>query len=147
MDAGLDSVYLDNQLPPNQRGPNSIAEDVLARLTQTGISVLDSKSDAQLGLTILLEETETRVLSLTSDLFEQQVRLRKTIYYNVTRGDETLAINNSASTYRDIAEDQSNAAAKNRETSLIFEEINRDLADLILRDLHRYTRLEDENPS
>lgn len=141
----LDSVYIASELAAYERGPNSIIHGFDQRLLDLDITSRDSISDAQLGLIILAEEREERVLSLTSDLFEQQSRLSKTVVYQVWRGDELVVDNAEASTYRDITQDQSNAAAKNRETDLIYSEINVDLINQILRRLQWHAGNADAN--
>lgn len=137
-EADLESLYLDSQLATYQRGPDSIENSIEQRLDQIGVRITNSGSNAQLGLTILSEEVDETVLSLTSDLFEQQIRLDKTVSYQVWRGEELLVARNQVSTYRDISEDQGSAAAKNRERDLILDEINRDLTDQIIRRLQRF---------
>lgn len=137
-EADIESLYLDSKLPTYQRGPDSIENNFEYRLEQIGVPLASTISDAQLGLIFLSEETQESVLSLTSDLFEQQIRLQKSVSYQVWRGEEMLVANNQISTYRDITEDQSSAAAKNRERDLILNEINRDLTDQIIRRLQRF---------
>lgn len=141
----LESLYVGSRLMAHERGPDSILQGLERRLNDLDIASPSKLSDAQLGLIILSEERDEKVLSLTSDLFEQQARLSKTVRYQVWRGDEMLEANAVASTYRDMTEDQSQAAAKNRETDLIYKEINADLIEQILRSLQLLTPADNEN--
>lgn len=135
--SALESLYVGSELAVHERGPESILHGFDQRLGDLGIESTSARSEAQLGLVILSEQERENVLSLTSDLFEQQTRLSKTIEYQIWRGEELLVSRDEVSTYRDMSEDQSNAAAKNREAELIYREINADLINQILLRLRR----------
>lgn len=133
----LKNLYVDSELAIHERGPDSILHGFEQRMANLDIEPSASRSVAQLALIILSERRQENVLSLTSDLFEQQSRLSKTVEYQIWRGEELVVARDEVSTYRDMSEDQSNAAAKNRETDLIYREINADLINQILRRLRR----------
>ena len=115
----INSLYVGAELAAHERGPDSMIQGFDKRLRELDIESSKSISEAQLGLIIVSESSDERVLSLTSDLFEQQSRLSKTVVYQVWRENERIVDSEEVSTYRDITQDQSNAAAKNRETDLI----------------------------
>lgn len=143
--ADIESLYIGSQLVRHESGPDSILQAFDQRLDDLDITSVTSIADAQLGLIILSEQQRESVLGLSSDLFEQQSRLNKTVEYQIWRGDELLVENDSVSTFRDLSVDQSNAAAKNREVDLIFQEINTDLIDQLLRRLRLFISANDES--
>ena len=143
--ADIESLYIGSKLATHESGPDSILQGFDQRLNDLDIVSETSIADAQLGLIILSEQQRESVLGLSSDLFEQQSRLSKTVVYQVWRGDELLVDSDRVSTFRDLSVDQSNAAAKNREADLIYQEINTDLIDQLIRRLRLFNSTSDEN--
>lgn len=146
-DTTLTNLHVGANLPKHQQGPQSVLRVLDRRLSDLDINSAKSRSDAQLGVVILAETNDESVLSLTSDLFEQQIRLNKTIEYQVWQGDNLLVENESVTTFRDLTQDQSRAAAKNREANLIAEEMNLDLANQLIRRLQLYNAGLQEDPN
>lgn len=143
--AEIESLYIGSQLATHQTGPDSIIQGFGRRMEDLDIASADSITDAQLGLVIVSEQDRESVLGLSSDLFEQQSRLSKTVEYQVWYDGKLVIENDRVSTFRDLSEDQNNAAAKNREAELIYQEINVDLIDQLIRRLRLYLSTSDAN--
>jgi len=143
--AEIESIYIGSELATHESGPDSIIQGFDQRLNDLDIASIDTLANAQIGLIILAERENDAVLGLSSDLFEQQSRLSKTVEYQVWLGGEVVIENDRVSTFRDLSEDQSNAAAKNREEDLIYQEINVDLIDQLIRRLRLYLSANDAN--
>ena len=143
--AEIESIYIGSQLATHESGPESIIQGFDQRLNDLDIEAIEAISKAQIGLIILSEQQNETVLGLSTDLFEQQSRLSKTVNYQIWFDNNIVIQNDQVSTFRDLSEDQSNAAAKNREADLIYQEINVDLIDQIIRRLQLYLSTNDAN--
>ena len=127
----IEALYFDTQIPKYQRSPDSIETTIKQRLDQIGTRIVEIES-SNIGLILVSETVRETVLSLTSDLFEQQVKLQKTVAYQIYQPNTEHPSTYTVTTARDVSADQSAAAAKKRERSLILEEINRELTERII---------------
>ena len=131
------------QLPPSMQQTyidgsftSAIVRDLRLNLEASGTDVVDSPQAAGATLHILTENYERRVLSVRSNAQVSEYELIYTVRFSVVRADGVQLLEaQTVSVSRDYRYDPNQVLGASSEESLLQQEMQRDVSQLILRRL------------
>ena len=104
-------------------------------LTKAGVEVVHSPVNSSAVFSILGDNTDQRVLSVSARNLPREYEVYYTIYYSVESGNQSIMAPQSLTLTRDYTYDETLVLGKAREAELLREAIVDDLARIILKQL------------
>ncbi len=109
----------------------ALRRDLLA----AGIELVDREADATAVLTVYLDDTDQRVLSVSARNVPTEYEVYYTVEYGVTSGDETLLAVQDLTLTSDYTYDSTLVLGKAREEETLRDALARDLVRIILKQI------------
>ncbi|MFQ6005395.1 MAG: LPS assembly lipoprotein LptE, partial [Woeseia sp.] len=104
-------------------------------LRSAGVQLVDSPVDSSAIFTILSDDTDRRVLSVSARNVPREYEVYYTIWYSLESGDETIIAPQSLTLTRDYIYDETLVLGKAREEELLRDAIVDDLVRTVLKQL------------
>lgn len=101
-------------------------------LQLAGVNVVDAPADATAVFTILSDDTDQRVLSVSARNVPREYEVYYSVYYTVTTDGRTLLAPQEQTGTRDYTWDETRVLGKAREEVLLREAIADDLVRVVL---------------
>jgi LPS-assembly lipoprotein len=101
-------------------------------LQDAGVNVVDERSSAAAVFSILSDETDQRVLSVSARNVPREYEVYYSVYYSVHAGTEVLLEPQEQTATRDYTYDETRVLGKSREEDLLREAIVNDLVRIVL---------------
>ena len=101
-------------------------------LQAAGVSVVSDSSDATATFSILSDETDQRVLSVSARNVPREFEVYYTVEYALRSGSETLLEPQLQTATRDYTYDETRVLGKSREEDLLRDAIVDDLVRIVL---------------
>ncbi len=105
------------------------------QLVSSGVSIVDSPVDATATLSILLDDTDQRVLSVSARNVPTEYEVYYTVQYALSSGSDRLLAPQLVTLTRDYTYDATLVLGKAREETLMREAIVNDLVRIVLKQL------------
>jgi LPS-assembly lipoprotein len=109
--------------------------ELRAQLRLAGVDLVDTDADATATFSILFDETEQRVLSVSARNVPTEYEVYYTIEYALSSGSKNLLDTQSLTLTRDYTYDSRLVLGKGREEELLREAIVKDLVRIVLRQI------------
>ena len=109
--------------------------ELQARLRAAGVELADSPDDATAILTISIDETDQRVLSVSTRNVPTEYEVYYTVEYGLSSGEESLLAPQYLTLTRDYTYDETLVLGKAREETVMREAIVQDLVRVVLKQL------------
>ena len=109
--------------------------ELRAQLRDAGVTLVDSPADATGTLSILVDETDQRVLSVSARNVPTEYEVYYTVEYALASGEQSLLSPQFVTLTRDYTYDATLVLGKAREESLLREAIVRDLVRIVLKQI------------
>jgi len=104
-------------------------------LANAGVQVVDSPVDSSAVFSILTDDTNRRVLSVSARNVPREYEVYYTIYYSVESDNETIMAPQSLTLTKDYTYDETLVLGKAREEELLREAIVDELIRIVLKQL------------
>jgi LPS-assembly lipoprotein len=104
-------------------------------LSRAGVEVVDSMIESSAVFSILTDDTDQRVLSVSARNVPREYEVYYTIYYSVDSGDESIMTPQTLTLTRDYTYDETLVLGKAKEEQLLREAIVDDLVRIVLKQL------------
>ncbi len=104
-------------------------------LTKVGVEVVDSPVNSSAVFSILDDNTDQRVLSVSARNVPREYEVYYTIQYSVESGNQSMMAPRSLTVTEDYTYDETLVLGKAREAELIREAIVDDLVRVVLKQL------------
>lgn len=104
-------------------------------LRKAGVQLVDLPSESSAVFSILTDDTNRRVLSVSARNVPREYEVYYTIHYSVESGKNTIMMPQSLTLTRDYTYDETLVLGKAREEELLREAIVDDLVRIVLRQL------------
>lgn len=104
-------------------------------LINAGVDVVDLPGDSSAVFSILGDNTDQRVLSVSARNVPREFEVFYTVFYSVESGEQSIMAPQSLTLTRDYTYDETLVLGKAREEELLREAIVDDLVRLILKQL------------
>ena len=104
-------------------------------LAQAGVEIVNSPTDATAVFSILADDTDQRVLSVSARNVPREYEVYYTIHYSVENGNQLIVEPQSLTLTRDYTYDETLVLGKAREEELLRQAIVDDLVRIILKQL------------
>lgn len=101
-------------------------------LQAAGVTVVDDRDEATAVFSILNDDTEQRVLSVSARNVPREYEVYYTVYYSLQAGSTTLLEPQRQTATRDYTYDETLVLGKSREEELLREAIVDDLVRIVL---------------
>lgn len=128
--AGMESTYIstDDEY-------SVFFRELRRQLEQNGIEVVDLPTESAATLSIHLDDTDQRVLSVSARNIPTEFEVYYSIEYSVTSGETVLQPRQLISLTRDYTYDETLVLGKANEEQLLREAIADDLVRIVLKQL------------
>lgn len=104
-------------------------------LEKAGVAVVNSTVDATAVFSVLFDDTDQRVLSVSARNIPREYEVYYTVQYSVAYGNRTIMASQSLTLTRDYTYDKNLVLGKAREEELLRQAIVDDLVRIILKQL------------
>ena len=104
-------------------------------LENAGVDVVNSTVDATAVFSVLVDDTDQRVLSVSARNVPREYEVYYTVQYSVENGNRTIMAAQSLTLTRDYTYDKNLVLGKAREEELLRQAIVDDLVRIILKQL------------
>jgi len=104
-------------------------------LAKAGVEVVNTPADATAVFSILADDTDQRVLSVSARNVPREFEVYYTISYSVENGDQSVVKPQSLTRTRDYTYDETLVLGKAREEELLRQAIVDDLVRIIMKQL------------
>ncbi|TDJ13770.1 MAG: hypothetical protein E2O63_01045 [Gammaproteobacteria bacterium] len=104
-------------------------------LRNAGVQLVDSPAQSSAVFSILADETDQRVLSVSARNVPREYEVFYTIYYSVESGENTIIPPQTLTRTRDYTYDETLVLGKAREEEMLREAIVDDLVQVVLKQL------------
>lgn len=104
-------------------------------LRNAGVQLVDSPAQSSAVFSILADETDQRVLSVSARNVPREYEVFYTIYYSVESGKNTIIPPQTLTRTRDYTYDETLVLGKAREEEMLREAIVDDLVQVVLKQL------------
>ena len=104
-------------------------------LVKAGVEVVSSPADATAVFSILSDDTDQRVLSVSARNVPREYEVYYTVSYSVENGNQSIVAPQSLTLSRDYTYDETLVLGKAKEEELLREAIVEDLVRIILKQL------------
>lgn len=101
-------------------------------LEAAGVNVVENPADATATFSILSDETDQRVLSVSARNVPREYEVYYSVYYQVQSGEKALLEPQLQTATRDYTWDETQVLGKTREEDLLREAIAEDLVRIVL---------------
>lgn len=130
MPDGMQRTFIDT---PDHHSPfyRALRRDLLA----AGIELVDREVDASAVLTVYLDDTDQRVLSVSARNVPTEYEVYYTVEYGVTSGNDTLLAVQDLTLTSDYTYDSTLVLGKAREEETLRNALARDLVRIILKQI------------
>ncbi len=130
MPDGMQRTFIDT---PDRHSPfyRALRRDLLA----AGVELVDREADASAVLTVYLDDTDQRVLSVSARNVPTEYEVYYTVEYGVTSGSETLLDVQDLTLTSDYTYDSTLVLGKAREEETLRNALARDLVRIILKQI------------
>lgn len=105
------------------------------QLKAAGVTLVDSAKDATGTLSILVDETDQRVLSVSARNVPTEYEVYYSVEYALANGEQSLLAPQFLTLTRDYTYDETLVLGKAREESLLREAIAKDLVRIVLKQI------------
>ena len=109
--------------------------ELQARLRAAGVELVGSPDDATAIFTISIDETDQRVLSVSTRNVPTEYEVYYTVEYGLSSGEESLLAPQYLTLTRDYTYDETLVLGKAREETIMREAIVQDLVRVVLKQL------------
>ncbi len=109
--------------------------ELRAQLRMAGVDLVDGGAHATATLSILFDDTEQRVLSVSARNVPTEYEVYYTIEYALSAGAKTLLDTQTLTLTRDYTYDERLVLGKAREEELLREAIVKDLVRIVLKQI------------
>lgn len=109
--------------------------DLRAALAAADVNVVDSAAEATATFTILLDDTDQRVLSVSARNVPTEYEVYYTVEYALDSGEKRLLNRQSLTLTRDYTYDPTLVLGKGREEDLLRNAIVDDLVRIVLKQI------------
>jgi LPS-assembly lipoprotein len=109
--------------------------ELQAQLRAADVQLVESPSDATAVLTISIDETDQRVLSVSTRNVPTEFEVYYTVEYGLISGEESLLVPQYLTLTRDYTYDETLVLGKAREEALMRDAIVQDLVRIVLKQL------------
>ena len=109
--------------------------ELRAQLHDAGVMLVDSPQDATGTLSILVDETDQRVLSVSARNVPTEYEVYYSVEYALASGEQSLLAPQFVTLTRDYTYDETLVLGKAREESLLRDAIVRDLVRIVLKQI------------
>ena len=109
--------------------------ELQAQLRAAGVELAGSPDDATAILTISIDETDQRVLSVSTRNVPTEYEVYYTVEYGLSSGEESLLAPQYLTLTRDYTYDETLVLGKAREETIMREAIVQDLVRIVLKQL------------
>ena len=109
--------------------------DLRLQLQAAGVSIVDSPADATATLSILVDETDQRVLSVSARNVPTEYEVYYSVEYALAAGEKRLLAPQFVTLTRDYTYDETLVLGKAREEALLRAAIVSDLVRIVLKQL------------
>ena len=106
-----------------------------AELEKAGVDVVNSTADATAIFSVLIDDTDQRVLSVSARNVPREYEVYYTVHYSVENGNRSIMTPQSLTLTRDYTYDKALVLGKAREEELLRQAIVDDLVRIILKQL------------
>jgi len=104
-------------------------------LTQAGVEVVDSPGESTAVFSILGDNTDQRVLSVSARNVPREFEVFYSVFYSVESGEDRIMAPQSLTLTRDYTYDETLVLGKAKEEELLRQAIVDDLVRIILKQL------------
>lgn len=104
-------------------------------LRNAGVQLVDSPAQSSAVFSILADETDQRVLSVSARNVPREYEVFYTIYYSVESGENTIIPPQTLTRTKDYTYDETLVLGKAREEEMLREAIVDDLVQVVLKQL------------
>ena len=118
----------------------SFIRDLEQMLEQQGISLVDAAKPETITLSIQDYQLDKRTVSVGSDALAAAYQLAITVKYTIHRGETLLVSDGEAQSRRSYDFDSNQVLSKNKEETLLKEDMNKDLINQLLRRLQHVSQ-------
>ena len=126
----MQRTYVDAVDPHSQ-----FYRELRAQLRMAGVDLVDGGAHATAILSILFDDTEQRVLSVSARNVPTEYEVYYTIAYALSAGSKTLLDTQTLTLTRDYTYDSRLVLGKAREEELLREAIVKDLVRIVLKQI------------
>jgi len=109
--------------------------ELRAQLKAAGVTLVDLPGDATGTLSILIDETDQRVLSVSARNVPTEYEVYYSVEYALASGEQSLISPQFLTLTRDYTYDETLVLGKAREESLLREAIVKDLVRIVLKQI------------
>jgi LPS-assembly lipoprotein len=109
--------------------------ELQAQLRAADVQLVESPADATAVLTISIDETDQRVLSVSTRNVPTEFEVYYTVEYGLISGEESLLVPQYLTLTRDYTYDETLVLGKAREEALMRDAIVQDLVRIVLKQL------------
>ena len=109
--------------------------ELRSQLRTAGIDLVDSRAEATATLSILLDKTDQRVLSVSARNVPTEYEVYYSVEYELASRETSLLAPQFVTLTRDYTYDPTLVLGKSREEALLREAIVRDLVRIVLKQL------------
>lgn len=109
--------------------------ELRSQLRASGIDLVDAGAEATATLSILLDETDQRVLSVSARNVPTEYEVYYSVEYELASSESSLLAPQFVTLTRDYTYDSTMVLGKSREEALLREAIVRDLVRIVLKQL------------
>lgn len=105
------------------------------QLQAAGVELVDTAEQATAILSIVVDETDQRVLSVSARNVPTEYEVFYTVGYSISSGDKVLLSPQDLTLTRHYTYDTTQVLGKAREESMLREAISRDLVRVVLKQI------------
>lgn len=109
--------------------------ELRSQLKASGIAIVDTPVDATGTLSITIDETDQRVLSVSARNVPTEYEVYYTVEYSLSNGESSLLAPQFVTLTRDYTYDETLVLGKGKEETLLREAIVKDLVRIVLKQL------------
>jgi LPS-assembly lipoprotein len=109
--------------------------ELQAQLRAAGVQLVELPTDATAILTISIDETDQRVLSVSTRNVPTEFEVYYTVEYGLISGEDSLLVPQYLTLTRDYTYDETLVLGKAREEALMRDAIVQDLVRIVLKQL------------
>lgn len=109
--------------------------ELRAQLKAAGVTLVDSAADATGTLSILVDETDQRVLSVSARNVPTEYEVYYSVEYALASAEQSLLAPQFVTLTRDYTYDETLVLGKAREESLLRDAIVKDLVRIVLKQI------------
>ena len=109
--------------------------ELRSQLKAAGVALVDSPAEATGTLTITIDETDQRVLSVSARNVPTEYEVYYSVEYSLSSGERSLLASQFLTLTRDYTYDETLVLGKAKEEALLREAIVKDLVRIVLKQL------------